>query len=108
MRDLPTRHAQGIFDWIVSDDARRPARRPRRRTARCTTRNSSPTAGTGWYDCPACRRSGFTGAKGIDAAISLGNETLDRASSVTGKLSNGIAERARRWLGDEEERDEEG
>ncbi|MGW5663289.1 hypothetical protein ACWEWG_24785 [Streptomyces sp. NPDC003758] len=49
-----------------------------------------------------------TGAKGVDAAVSLGNETLDRASSVTGKLSSGIAERARRLLGDEEERDAEG
>jgi rRNA processing protein Krr1/Pno1 len=49
-----------------------------------------------------------TGAKGVDAAISLGNETLDWASSVTGKLSSGIAERARRLLGDEEERGEEG
>ncbi|MEU9346447.1 hypothetical protein AB0D74_35105 [Streptomyces sp. NPDC048278] len=49
-----------------------------------------------------------TGAKSVDAAISLGNETLDRASSVTGKLSSGIAERARRLLGDEEKRDAEG
>ncbi|MBT8227728.1 MAG: hypothetical protein HKP61_02910 [Dactylosporangium sp.] len=49
-----------------------------------------------------------TGAKGIDAARSLGNETLDRASSVRGKISNGIAERARRRRGDEQERDEEG
>ncbi|MFE4959435.1 hypothetical protein ACFRCW_36965 [Streptomyces sp. NPDC056653] len=46
--------------------------------------------------------------KGADAARSLGNETLDRASSVKGKLSSGIAERARRRRGDEEERDEEG
>ncbi|MEU9879724.1 hypothetical protein [Streptomyces phaeochromogenes] len=48
-----------------------------------------------------------TGAKGVGAARSLGNETLDRASSVKGKLSSGIAERARRRRGDEEERDEE-
>lgn len=47
-----------------------------------------------------------TGAKSVDAALSLGNETFDRASSVTGKLSSGIAERARRLLGDEEKRDE--
>ncbi|WP_316755401.1 hypothetical protein [Streptomyces herbicida] len=47
-----------------------------------------------------------TGAKSVDAARSLGNETLDRANSVTGKLSSGIAERARRLLGDEEKRDE--
>ncbi|MFF3401605.1 hypothetical protein ACFYW6_24230 [Streptomyces sp. NPDC002659] len=49
-----------------------------------------------------------TGAKGVGAARSLGNETLDRASSVKGKLSSGVAERARRRRGDEEERDEEG
>ncbi|MGW3170973.1 hypothetical protein [Streptomyces sp. NPDC001153] len=49
-----------------------------------------------------------TGAKGVDAAISLGNETLDRANSVRGKLSSGMAEQARRWFGDEKERDEEG
>ncbi|WP_432013499.1 hypothetical protein [Streptomyces cucumeris] len=49
-----------------------------------------------------------TGAKGVGAAISLGNETLDRAGSVKGKLSSGIAERARRRRGVEEERDEEG
>ncbi|WP_433226236.1 hypothetical protein [Actinomadura formosensis] len=48
-----------------------------------------------------------TGAKGVDAARSRGSETLDRANSVKGKLSSGIAERARRWRGDEEERDEE-
>jgi hypothetical protein len=49
-----------------------------------------------------------TGAKGVDAAVSLGNETLDRAGSVTGKLSSGIAERARRWWKDEEKHTEEG
>ncbi|MFC5805829.1 hypothetical protein [Streptomyces formicae] len=49
-----------------------------------------------------------TGAKGVGAARNLGNETLDRASSVKGKLSSGIAERARRRRRDEEERDEEG
>ncbi|MFF5012634.1 hypothetical protein [Streptomyces sp. NPDC001165] len=63
-----------------------------------------------WVDAAAEARDKAleTGAKGVDAAISLGNETLDRASSVTGKLSSGIAERARRLLADEEERDEEG
>ncbi|MGQ4386896.1 hypothetical protein [Streptomyces sp. SAS_270] len=49
-----------------------------------------------------------TGAKGVGAARSLGNETLDRASSVKGKLSSGIAERARRRRGDEAGGDEEG
>jgi hypothetical protein len=43
-----------------------------------------------------------TGAKGVGAAVSLGNETLGLASSVTDKLSSGIAERARRWRGGEE------
>lgn len=51
-----------------------------------------------------------TGAKGVGTARSLGNETLDRASLVKDKLSNGIAERARRRRGngDEVQRDEEG
>lgn len=46
-----------------------------------------------------------TGAKGVGAARSLGNETLDRAGSVKGKLSSGIAERTRRLRGDEKQRD---
>ncbi|MFE0434513.1 hypothetical protein ACFW2K_06100 [Streptomyces nigra] len=51
-----------------------------------------------------------TGAKGVGAAKSLGNETLDRARTTTGRLSSGIAERVRRRGGgdDEEERDAEG
>ena len=49
-----------------------------------------------------------TGAEGVDAARRLGNETLDRARSVTDKLSSGIAERALRRRGDDEERNEEG
>lgn len=48
-----------------------------------------------------------TGAKGVDAAVSLGNETLERAGSVTGKLSSGITGLARRWRGDEDERGQE-
>ncbi|WP_308042337.1 hypothetical protein [Streptomyces sp. 8L] len=36
------------------------------------------------------------GAKGVGAARSLGNETLDRAGSVKDKLSNRLAEQARR------------
>ncbi|MBO4271989.1 hypothetical protein [Microbispora triticiradicis] len=47
-----------------------------------------------------------TGAEGVDAARNLGNETLDRARSVTGKLSSGIAERALRLRGGDAERDE--
>ncbi|MCX5305505.1 hypothetical protein OG304_18935 [Streptomyces sp. NBC_00160] len=49
-----------------------------------------------------------TGAKGVGAARSLGNETLDRAGSMKGKVSSGIAELARRRRGDEEEGDQEG
>lgn len=48
------------------------------------------------------------GVKGFGAARSLGNETLDRASWVMGKLSSGIAERARRRRGGRGEREEEG
>ncbi|MEU0224749.1 hypothetical protein ABZ177_10390 [Streptomyces sp. NPDC006284] len=44
-----------------------------------------------------------TGAKGVDAARSRGKLTLDRAGSVKGRLADGIAERARRLRGGEEE-----
>jgi hypothetical protein len=47
-----------------------------------------------------------TGADGVDAARRLGDETLDRAKSVTGKLSSRITERALRRRRDEK-RDEE-
>jgi hypothetical protein len=49
-----------------------------------------------------------TGAEGVDAARRLGNETLDRARSVTDMLSSGIAERALRRRADDGERTEEG
>ena len=50
-----------------------------------------------------------TGAEGVDASSRLGNEALDRARSVQGRLSSGIAERAlRRRGGEDEERDEQG
>ncbi|MFD4796465.1 hypothetical protein [Streptomyces anulatus] len=49
-----------------------------------------------------------TGAKGLDTARSLGNETLDRAGSVTGRLSSGIAERTRRRRGAAEGHVDEG
>ncbi|UQU62748.1 hypothetical protein COUCH_27425 [Couchioplanes caeruleus] len=45
-----------------------------------------------------------TGVKGIGAARSFGAGTLDRAGSVKDKLAGGIAERARRLRGDEQER----
>ncbi|OPG07336.1 hypothetical protein [Microbispora sp. GKU 823] len=60
-----------------------------------------------WVDAAAEVRDKVleTGAEGVDAARHLGNETLDRARSVTGKLSSGIAERALRRRGNDEERD---
>ncbi|MEJ8645604.1 hypothetical protein WKI68_39120 [Streptomyces sp. MS1.HAVA.3] len=63
-----------------------------------------------WVDAAAEARDKAleTGAKGVDAARSLGNETLDRASSVKGRLSSEIAERARRRRRGEDERDDEG
>jgi rRNA processing protein Krr1/Pno1 len=44
-----------------------------------------------------------TGADRVDAAKRLGNETLDRAKSATGKLSSRITERTFRRRGDDEE-----
>ncbi|MGY1703567.1 hypothetical protein ACI79C_03265 [Geodermatophilus sp. SYSU D00697] len=44
-----------------------------------------------------------TGAEGVDASMRLGSETLGRAKSVTDKLSSGIAGRALRWRGNDEE-----
>ena len=50
-----------------------------------------------------------TGAGRVDASRRLGNEALDRARSVPGRLSGGIAERAlRRRGGDGEEPGEHG
>jgi len=50
-----------------------------------------------------------TGAERVDASRRLGNEALDRARSVQGRLSSRIAERAlRRCGGEGEERDEQG
>jgi hypothetical protein len=49
-----------------------------------------------------------SGAESFAATKRRGNETLDRARSVPGKFSNGIAERTLRRRGDDEERDEEG
>lgn len=48
-----------------------------------------------------------TGAKGVDAARSRGSETLTRANTVRGKLSDEIAERARRLRGDEKKHPED-
>ncbi|NEA23769.1 hypothetical protein [Actinomadura bangladeshensis] len=62
-----------------------------------------------WADAAAQVRDKAleTGAKGVDVARSRGNETLNRANSVKGKLSSEIAERARRLRGDEQKNDEE-
>jgi hypothetical protein len=50
-----------------------------------------------------------TGAERLDGSRRLGNEVLERARSVQGRLSGGIAERAlRRRGGKDEERDEQG
>ncbi|MFE2696323.1 hypothetical protein [Streptomyces mirabilis] len=58
-------------------------------------------------DCQVCGQPDEPGPR-VDAAVSVGNETLDRAGSVTDKLSSKIAERARRWWQDEEKHNEEG
>ena len=47
-----------------------------------------------------------TGAEGVDAAKRVGNETFERAKVASGRFSSGIAERALRRRGDDEERDE--
>jgi hypothetical protein len=50
-----------------------------------------------------------TGAERVDVSRRLGNEALDRARSVQGRLSSGIAERAlRRRGGEDQDRDEQG
>jgi hypothetical protein len=50
-----------------------------------------------------------TGAERVDLSRRLGNEALDRARSVQGRLSGGIAERTlRRRSGEDEERGEQG
>ncbi|MGC4805855.1 hypothetical protein [Micromonospora sp. DT233] len=42
-----------------------------------------------------------TGGEGVDTARRLSNETVDRAISVTGRLSSRITERASRWRGND-------
>jgi hypothetical protein len=62
-----------------------------------------------WVDAAAEVRDKVleTGAEGVDAARHLGNETLDRARSVTAKLSSSITERAIRLRADDKEPDKE-
>jgi hypothetical protein len=69
-----------------------------------------PSEARRWVDAAAEVRDKAleTGAKGVDAARSRGKATIERANSVKGKLSSGIAERARRLRGEGEGRDEEG
>jgi hypothetical protein len=63
-----------------------------------------------WADAAAEVRDKVleTGAEGGDAARRLGNESFDRARSVTDKLAIRRAERALRRRGDNEERDAQG
>ena len=64
-----------------------------------------------WVDAAAEVRDKVleTGAERADVSRRLGNEALDRARSVQGRLSAGIADRAlRRRGGQDEERDEQG
>ncbi|MFJ1708397.1 hypothetical protein [Kitasatospora sp. NPDC088346] len=60
-----------------------------------------------WVDAAAEARDKVleTGAEGVDAARRLGSETLDRARSVTGRISGGIAGRVLRRRGDDEGHD---
>lgn len=49
-----------------------------------------------------------TGVEGVGLARRLGSETVDRARSMTGRFSHGIAGRTLRRRGDDEERTDEG
>ncbi|MGA5757176.1 hypothetical protein [Nonomuraea bangladeshensis] len=68
-------------------------------------RGRQPLEARRWVDAVAEVRDKAleTGADGVDVAKRLGNETLDRARSVTDKLSSGIAERALRRREDDKE-----
>ncbi|KPM56024.1 hypothetical protein ACG83_12685 [Frankia sp. R43] len=72
-------------------------------------RGRQPLDARRWADAAAEARDKAleTGAVGVDAARRLGIETFERSRSVTGKLSNGIAERVRRRRGHDDRRDEE-
>jgi hypothetical protein len=61
-----------------------------------------------WADAAADVRDKVleTGAVGVDAAKVFGNEALEQAKSVTGKLSSGVADLALRLRGDDEDRDQ--
>ena len=71
-------------------------------------RSRQSLEGKRWADAAAEVRDKMleTGADGVDAARGLGNETFDRARSVTDRLAIKMAEKALRRRGDEKERDE--
>ncbi len=72
-------------------------------------RDWQPVQARRWIDAASEARDKVlgTGAKGVDTTRRLGGETLDRAGSMTRKLSHRISERALRRRGDEERGDEE-
>ena len=43
------------------------------------------------------------GLEGVDASWCLGDQTVSRAKSVTGKLSSGMAGRRARWRASDDE-----
>ncbi|GAB3198103.1 hypothetical protein GCM10027261_24780 [Geodermatophilus arenarius] len=61
----------------------------------------------GWTDAASELRDRVleTGADGVDASLRLGSETFDRARSVTGRLSSGIAARTFGRRADDDGRD---
>ncbi|WP_137123524.1 hypothetical protein [Segeticoccus rhizosphaerae] len=63
-----------------------------------------------WADAAAEMRDNVleTGTEGVDTARRVSSETLDRARSVTDKLSSGMAGRALRRHRNDQEHDEEG
>ncbi|MYW63066.1 hypothetical protein GTY65_03080 [Streptomyces sp. SID8379] len=62
-----------------------------------------------WADAVAQARDKAlgTGADGVHAARRLGNETFDRARSVTGRIAGGMTERVRRRRGGDERREDD-
>ncbi|MCD0485989.1 hypothetical protein LO771_27295 [Streptacidiphilus sp. ASG 303] len=66
--------------------------------------------GRRWVDAAVETRDKVleTGVEGVNAAKRLGNETFDRARSVTGRLSDGVAGRVLRRRGGGGEHDAEG
>ncbi len=70
-----------------------------------------PVEARRWVDAASDVRDKLleTGAEGVGASRRLGSEAIDRARTVQGRLSSGIAERAlRRRGGEDDERDAPG